>query len=215
MRRYGLAMTARLGRLIVFRPTPVQADMALATIFAVYGLGHVWLGWIPGEGHQRGPHGLNTAVVLLTTIPIAWRHRAPLAAFAVIVVTFSLSFSFAGAMGSFFSGLVPALIAAYSVARYAPRRQVLAGIALTLAAELLLVAMTDDFRNADEILFDAIVWSSAWLSGWTIRVGNDRARELGRRAEYLEHEREAQARAAVLDERARIARELTMSWRTA
>jgi signal transduction histidine kinase len=111
-------------------------------------------------------------------------------------------------MGSFFSGLVPALIAAYSVARYAPRRQVLAGIGLTLVAELLLVAKTDDFRNADEILFDAIVWSSAWLSGWAIRVGNDRARELGRRAERMEHEREAQARAAVLDERARIAREL-------
>jgi hypothetical protein len=46
-------MTARLGRLIAFRPTPVQADMALATVFAVYGLGHVWLGWIPDEGRLR------------------------------------------------------------------------------------------------------------------------------------------------------------------
>jgi signal transduction histidine kinase len=83
-----------------------------------------------------------------------------------------------------------------------------AGIGLTLAAWVLLVASTDQFRKAEEIVFDAIVWSSAWLSGWTIRIGEKRARDLGRRAERLEREREAQARAAVLDERARIAREL-------
>jgi signal transduction histidine kinase len=182
--------------------------MVLAAALAFYGLGHVWLGWIPDEGHQRGPDGLNTAVVLLATLPLAWRRRAPLAAYAVIVGTFSVSFGLLGAMGSFFAGLVPALIGAYSVARYADVRQVLAGIALTLAAWLLLVATSEEFRNADEILFDAIVWPSTWLAGWTIRVGEERARDLGRRAERLERDREERARAAVIDERARIAREL-------
>ena len=41
-----------------------------------------------------------------------------------------------------------------------------------------------------------------------MRRGEHRARELGRRAQRLERERSEQARAAVLDERARIAREL-------
>jgi signal transduction histidine kinase len=111
-------------------------------------------------------------------------------------------------MGSFYAGLVPAGIAAYTVARHSTRRDLLAGIALTAAGELLLVATTTEFRNVDEILFDAIVWPSIWLAGRAIRLGEKRARELGRRAERLERDGEAQARAAVLDERARIAREL-------
>ena len=41
-----------------------------------------------------------------------------------------------------------------------------------------------------------------------MRRGEHRARELGRRAQRLEREREERARAAVLDERSRIAREL-------
>lgn len=207
-RRYGLTMAARLGRFIAGRPIPARSDVGLAAVLAFYGLGHVWLGWIPDEGHPGGPQGLNTAVVLLATVPVAWRRQAPLAVFAVILATFSLSLPLTGAMGSFFAGLLPALIGAYSVARYESGRRVLAGIGLTLAAWLLLVATEDAFRKPEEILFDSIVWSSAWLGGWTIRVGETRARDLGRRAERLEREREARARAAVLDERARIAREL-------
>jgi signal transduction histidine kinase len=207
MRRYRLAMK-RIGRLIAGRPPPPRADVALAAVLALYGLGHVWLGWIPSEGSPGGPRWLNTGVVLLATVPLAWRRRAPLGTFAVILATFSLSLSLTDSMGSFFAGLLPAVIGAYSVARHGSRRQILAGIGLTLAAWVLLVASTDQFRKAEEIVFDAIVWSSAWLSGWTIRIGEKRARDLGRRAERLEREREAQARAAVLDERARIAREL-------
>jgi signal transduction histidine kinase len=198
----------RLRRLSAGRPTAAWGDVALAAVLAIYGLGHAWLGWIPEEGLRRGPAGLNTVVVLLTTVPLAWRRQAPFQVFAVIVTTFSVSFSLASAMGSFFAGFLPALIAGYSVARYGSRRQVLAGIGLMFAAWLLLVAKTEDFRKADEIPFDAILWSCAWLGGWTIRVGQKRARDLGRRAERLERDREEQARAAVLDERARIAREL-------
>ena len=201
-------MTARLRRLIADLRPPPRADILLAAVLAFYGLGHVWLGWIPDEGHQQGARGLNTVAVLMTTVPLAWRRRVPLAVFVVIFGSFSVSFSLAGAMGSFYAGLLPSLIAAYTVARHAPRRDVLAGVALTVAGELLLVATTTEFRNADEILFDVIVWPSIWLAGWTIRIGERRARELGRRAERLEREREARARAAVLDERARIAREL-------
>jgi signal transduction histidine kinase len=189
-------------------PTPALADAALAAGFAIYGLGHVWLGWIPDEGNPGGPQGLNTAVVLLCTVPLAWRRRAPLAAFAVIMATFSLSLAFTTAMGSFLVGLFPALIGAYSVARYEPRRRVLAGIGIALAGMLLLIATVDQFRQAEELVFEAIMWSSAWLLGSTIRSGESRARELGRRAERVTRDSEAQARAAVMDERARIAREL-------
>ena len=201
-------MTARSGALARARPLPALTDASLAAVLAVYGLGHIWLGWIPAEGYAGGPRGLDTIVVLLTTIPLAWRRRAPLAAFTVIIATFSLAQPLTSASASFFAGLLPALIGAYSVARYEEGRRVLVGIAIGLGAMLLLVATTPNFRRPEEIFLEAFLWSSAWLLGWTIRRGEKRAGELGRRAERLEREREEQARAAVIDERARIAREL-------
>lgn len=195
-------------RLIAGRSSPVWGDVALACVLAVYGLGHVWLGWIPTEGRPGGPDWLDTVVVLLGTLPLAWRRHAALGACAVVVVTFSASLALTGAGGSFYAGLLPVVIATYSLARYGERHQMLAGAALTAAAWALLIARTDQFRTAEEIVFDAILLSSAWLGGWTIRVALKRAGDLGRRAERLERDREEQARAAVLDERARIAREL-------
>ncbi len=190
------------------RPVPALTDALLAAVLAVYGLGHIWLGWIPDEGYSGGPRGLDTVVVLLCTVPLAWRRRAPLAAFSVIIATFSLAQPLTSASASFFAGLLPALIGAYSVARYEEGRRVLAGIAIGLAGMLLLVATTANFQKSEELFFETFLWSSAWLLGWTIRRGERRARDLGMRAERLEREREQQARAAVIDERARIAREL-------
>ncbi len=190
------------------RPVPALTDAFLAAVLAVYGLGHIWLGWIPDEGYSGGPRGLDTVVVLLCTVPLAWRRRASLAAFSVIIATFSLAQPLTSASASFFAGLLPALIGAYSVARYEEGRRVLAGIAIGLAGMLLLVATTANFQKSEELFFETFLWSSAWLLGWTIRRGERRARDLGMRAERLEREREQQARAAVIDERARIAREL-------
>ena len=184
------------------------ADIALASVFAIYGLGHVWLGWVPDEGYEGGPRGLNTLVVLLTTLPLAGRRIAPLATLTLIVGTFSLSQIFTGAMASFFSGLMPALIAAYSVARFEPARRAVAGVGVAVAAMGALIATTPVFRRPEELLLEALLWSAAFGLGTLVRRGEHRARELGRRAQRLEREREEQARAAVLDERARIAREL-------
>ena len=207
-RRYRRRMTAPLRALSRIRPVPALTDGALATLLAIYGLGHIWLGWIPDEGYAGGPRGLDTIVVALCTVPLAWRRRAPLAAFGVIIATFSLAQPLTSASASFFAGLLPALIGAYSVARYEEGRRVLIGIAIGLAGMLLLVATTPSFQKSEELFLEAFLWSSAWLLGWTIRRGERRARDLGARAERLEREREEQARAAVLDERARIAREL-------
>ena len=190
------------------RPVPALTDALLAAVLAGYGLGHIWLGWIPDEGYAGGPRGLDTVVVLLCTVPLAWRRRAPLAAFGVIIATFSLAQPLTSASASFFAGLLPALIGAYSVARYEEGRRVPAGIAIGLAGMLLLVATTANFQTSEELFFETFLWSSAWLLGWTIRRGERRAHDLGMRAERLEREREEQARAAVIDERARIAREL-------
>ena len=122
--------------------------------------------------------------------------------------TFSLSQIFTGAMASFFSGLMPALIAAYSVARFEPARRAVVGAGIAVAAMGALIATTPVFRRPEELLLEALLWSAAFGLGSLVRRGEHRARELGRRARRLEREREERARAAVAEERARIAREL-------
>jgi signal transduction histidine kinase len=201
-------MAASLPRWIRAVPAPPTIDALLAAGFCLYGLGHVWLGWIPDERYGGGPRGLDTVVVLLTTLPLAARRIAPLATLTVIVGTFALSQVLADPTASFYSGLVPSLIAAYSVARYEPTRRVLAGVAVGATAMGILVATTPPFNTVNELLFETLLWSAAWLLGTTISRNEHRAHELGRRAQRLEREQEEQARAAVLNERARIAREL-------
>ena len=181
------------GRIGTLSAPPV-ADALLAAAFLLYGLGHVWLGWVPDEGHAGGPRWLNTVVVLLTTLPLAARRSAPLAALTVIVGSFSLSQILTGAMASFFAGLMPALIAAYSVARFEPPRRAAIGVGVAALAMGALIATTPAFRRSEELLFEALLWSAAWLLGTIVRRGEQHAR--------------ARARAAVLDERSRIAREL-------
>jgi signal transduction histidine kinase len=184
------------------------ADVLLAAAFAIYGLGHVWLGWVPSEGYAGGPRGLDTVVVLAMTVPLAWRRAAPLAVLCVILATFSGSLVFTGASGTFFAGLVPALIAGYSVARYEPPRRVAVAVGVVVVAIGALIASHPQFRHAEEILLEMILWSAAFGAGSAVRRGELRARRLGRHAERLERDREERARAAVIDERARIAREL-------
>src|SRR4051794_8849506 len=127
IRRYVRRMRASLPRRIRGAPAPRVTDAVLAVAFCVYGLGHAWLDWIPDEGYLGGPRGLDTVVVLLTTLPLAARRIAPLATLTVIVGTFALSQVVADPTASFYSGLVPSLIAAYSVARYEQPRRVLIG----------------------------------------------------------------------------------------
>ena len=201
-------MGVRSSRGIGAASAPSAADALLAAAFALYGLGHVWLGWIPDEGHAGGPRWLNTVVVLLATLPLAARRIVPLATLTVIVGTFAFSQILTDAMASFFAGLMPALIAAYSVARFEPPHRAAVGVGVVAVAMGALIATTPAFRRSEELLFEALLWSAAWLLGTIVRRGEHRARELGRRAQRLERERDAQARAAVLDERARIAREL-------
>src|SRR5687768_5128811 len=58
---------------------PSSVDAALALLFATAALLEVWAGGMPG------PPGAKLALAVLTTVPLAWRTVAPLA--AVVVTT--------------------------------------------------------------------------------------------------------------------------------
>ena len=108
------------------------------------------------------------------------------------------------------------LIAIYSVAVYADRRESRAALALTLIAVAVVVtlvlASTDPALPLTMVpLGVVIVWTivgAVWLLGDLVRSRSEAVEELRQRNAELVIEREENARLAVADERARIAREL-------
>jgi signal transduction histidine kinase len=96
-------------------------------------------------------------------------------------------------------------IAAYSVGDYAER--IREWIGLAGVAALIAVNAARQFSFGDLLLI-AMILGGAWLAGRAIRYRRDRERTLERLTVDLEREREEKARAAVAEERVRIAREL-------
>jgi signal transduction histidine kinase len=157
---------------------------------------------IVGSGGSSDDGGPSVAgVALLLAVPLAWRRRLPLSVLAVqFVGVFILK-----DIGS--PGFLAVLVGAYSLARYGRWPLVSLGTLLTAAG---LVAAT--FQNTTP---DLPGWSSPFvillpigLAGTAIRAARARADASAERAALLEREREAATRAAVADERSRIAREL-------
>jgi signal transduction histidine kinase len=100
------------------------------------------------------------------------------------------------------------LVALYTVAAHATRR--LAYVAGAIAAGGLATVLTLDWpkSNLEDLTVNTLVFATAWLLGDNARSRRDRALELELRANQLELTRAAEAEAAVVAERNRIAREM-------
>ena len=140
-------------------------------------------------------------LVLLLAVPLAWRRRLPLAVLAVqFVGVFTLQ-----NIGT--PGFLAVLVGAYSLARYGRWPLLSLGTLLTAAG---LVAATFQHSTPDLPGWSApfVILLPIGLAGTAIRSARARADASAERAALLEREREAATRAAVADERSRIAREL-------
>ncbi len=158
------------------------------------------IGIVGGDGsHAEQPS--IAGLVFLMALPLAWRRRLPLAA---LVVQFVGVFALRD-IG--WAGFLAVVVGAYSLARYG--RWPLLSLGTLLAAAALVAAT---FQNSTPELPG---WSAPFvillpigLGGTAIRSARARADASAERAALLEREREAATRAAVADERSRIAREL-------
>jgi len=147
------------------------------------------------------------AVALLALVLLArrrWAFAAPaslwLAAAALSfadgrLVVFSTGVFAAGMAASFLLGGVPDAL---------QRR---AGLAIVLGAAAIVVANQPD-HTAGEFVFIPLLFAIAWLAGFAMRERSVQAEAAEERAALAERERDAAARVAVAEERARIAREL-------
>jgi signal transduction histidine kinase len=153
------------------------------------------------------PWPLGIAFALGTTVPLLWRRRAPLVVLVVVFVSLAVAdetYSMANNASSPFAGL---LIATYASGAYTNRRD--GWIAAALIG-IVLVAMA--FSIGEDVIGDMLfiggILYAVWGAATIVRSRQELAGALAARTVELEHEREENARLAVAEERARIAREL-------
>lgn len=174
-------------------------DAWLAAVLAVAQLLILWKSWGAVTAGRPAVLILGVAVALAMTLPLAARRRAPFTVFAVIAAaTFAHALLPLLAQGVLAGPAPGPLVALYSVAAHdrPGRSWVAAGVSGGWLGILYLVTDAAGF-----VPFLTAVLVACWVSG---RLARTRALYVAE----LERDREARARLAVADERARIAREL-------
>lgn len=187
-------MGTSLARLRRFRPDPLRLDRTLAALLTVAAELQVWLGG--GAGHHR----VAAAVVApAVTMSVALRRRQPtLVGIGVPVLTaFELAL---WGDPQIVANAVAYFCALYGLAVWTPPRRFALGAALLVAVDL--AASAGPKVNLRSALPFAVITPVVMLL--VRRVVGDRER----RVQLAERERDLAAREAVVEERARIAREL-------
>ncbi len=146
---------------------------------------------------------LAAVAALFTTVPIALRRYWPLRVLAITVIAETLLLIFSS------DSPVPlgVIVALYTVAARCERRvSIRAGAWVALPITVGVIA--NNGPHAGRVIPELAVFAIAWVVGDNLRTRRAYLAELEARAARLEREREEQAERAVIDERARIARDL-------
>jgi signal transduction histidine kinase len=102
---------------------------------------------------------------------------------------------------------VAGLAGAFLLGNRRDAREAWLGLAIVLGGTALIVA-NDPAHEQAEFVFAPLLFAIGWLAGYALRERAEQAEAAEARAAQAEREREAAARIAVAEERARIAREL-------
>ena len=176
------------------------ADGGVALLISAIGQAEVW------ANPDLGPRLPIAALTLLMTGALAWRRRAPIAC-AVAVIAGLVPLAAAWQVPD--ETVMPSLaliLACYSCGSNLPVRPALAGLAILLVPLIPLLALGDGAPG--DLLFLGTVFGGVWIAGRIVRSRRDLTLTLAERNVQLEDTRDEMARAAVAQERTRIAREL-------
>lgn len=172
-----------------------HADTALAAALLVALEAEIWL------ASYAGDRPLMTIAAVLATLPLALRCRFPLGAFAAVWVGLVLIKQIAPGFdekSTIF--VVVGVFSIYSLGANARGTQAWIGALLVAAITAQFIGDDGDRFMWGDVVFGIFIMGGPWLAGLTLRLR--RARE-----HRLEREK-AQAEAAIVEERQRIAREL-------
>ena len=192
-----------MGRVTLRRAIVTYRDLVTAAAF-----GALFLIEILTEDGFAGDRAVSAPAALVFCAALAARRRAPLLGLAAGVGVVELSNLAAPALAETAAFLFAFLLAIYSVGRHARGAAAVVGALLIVAAIPLAAIEPGNAFTLTDIAFFVTLFGGPWLVGRVIRHRSERERGLEGRAAALEVERDAKAREAVVEERARIAREL-------
>ncbi|MET8830419.1 sensor histidine kinase [Streptomyces sp. NPDC004610] len=167
-------------------------------------------------GNGDGPRRLRPVFVPLPVVatlllqaglvlPLLWRRRRPLYAFAAITAVFVLQWS----LGAVLRADVALFIALYSLALHGPLRQLPWACAAMAGAMVLAAVRVSAAVSVWDTLFFLLSTATAALAlGLMIRTRRAQLAGLRERAAQLEIERDQRSRLATATERTRVAREM-------
>jgi signal transduction histidine kinase len=192
----------------LWRQLDRYGDAAIAIALLVFGL--VNIATSPGRSYPP-PRALDFLFLVAVAVPFVARRRAPLAVLAVVMgaslawiyVLFPLS------QQGPFEAFVALIAATYAAAAYTSGRDaaVSLGVVVVGVAAGVLTGALGGQPAGDYIPF-ALWIAVAYVVGRVFRRRQLLAAQLGDRLASVERDRDADARRAVAEERARIAREL-------
>lgn len=193
------------------RAHPLATDASTAVLATAANLWGSAAAVLAGH-HARGPDVLALPLAFLAAAPVALRRRYPVTVATVCGTVYYVE-SF-GRYGTVVSGFV-ALFTLYSAGAYGGKWRGL-GLALAEAAVgIVYILETPALRDMIPVELALVVMAMAavqfpgvWLIGRAVRTRRMYLQELEDRADRLERTAAAEVRAALAEERTRVAREL-------
>jgi signal transduction histidine kinase len=183
---------------------PWHADIALAALFAAVSV--VELLHLDPGGHSRP---VTVAAAAISMSGLAFRRRDPLIAVAIFVVPEVLQAFLDGYMTKNSTApFVAAILLLYSIGRYSETRRLAPALVLLIAGLMTSLLVEAGFEGFSDIFWAGFLFGLPTLAGRALRSRVLLQAELKRKADRAELERAERARAAVEDERVRIAAEL-------
>jgi signal transduction histidine kinase len=175
------------------------------------GLGLGLFGAVASQDQADGPTGplwFDLLAIVAIVTPLFFRRRFPFGAPIAVGVAVALTaFVDERLVPKDFIPFVAGCAAVFLVGLLRDRAQAIAGIVLAIGIEAL-VAYRDPLKNLSAFIATCIVFGLIWTVAFALGRKFQEADEAKERAARAEREREERARAAVTEERARIAREL-------
>ena len=162
-------------------------------------------------GSSQAPHTsrwLAAVAVVLVVLPLLARRRWPFAAPASLwLLAAALSFA-DGRLVVYTGGVyIAGMAAAFLLGNLSDPVKGRLGLAVVLGSAAVVI-YNDPVRSTGDLVFVPLLFGIGWLVGFALGERAAQAEAAEARASQAEREREAVARVAVAEERARIAREL-------
>jgi signal transduction histidine kinase len=188
---------------------PTAADALLAVGLLVVGLPQQFVEELPtGGGFEgfRAPDAWNGLLVVVVTMALTWRQRHPMVVLFFIIVG-ELVISAANYPPSV-SDVAAFLVAVYSVAAHRGLAQSALGGLTAFVYFVVYLVLLPVAISPVVLITDSALVIGVWVLGRNLRLRRAYFAELEDRAARLERARGTDARAARIEERSRIAREL-------